>query len=124
MEAQKREDEHIEKPLLVELPEKNTFIHFDLESDSSGERLPMRPTATCPDTVQRRPFRTKTFIAKRQLRRIALHITGQCRPCAFFAFRADSCRLGEECKYCHLCTKEDIREWKKAYAARKRSCGA
>eukprot|EP00929_Paragymnodinium_shiwhaense_P083029 TRINITY_DN4406_c1_g4_i1.p2 TRINITY_DN4406_c1_g4~~TRINITY_DN4406_c1_g4_i1.p2 ORF type:complete len:128 (-),score=27.00 TRINITY_DN4406_c1_g4_i1:418-801(-) len=99
------------------LPQKNTFIHFD-DSDSEAE-LPPRSQATCPDLLQRRAFRTKTFLAKRQQRKLAMHFAGECRPCAYFAFRADGCRQGDDCAFCHYCTRRDIRKWKKTYASNK-----
>eukprot|EP00929_Paragymnodinium_shiwhaense_P018291 TRINITY_DN12859_c0_g1_i1.p3 TRINITY_DN12859_c0_g1~~TRINITY_DN12859_c0_g1_i1.p3 ORF type:complete len:127 (-),score=19.02 TRINITY_DN12859_c0_g1_i1:443-823(-) len=117
MVAFKFDVETIELPQSTDLPEKNTFIHFD-EADSEVE-LPPRNEASCPDLVQRRAFRTKTFLAKRQRRKLALHLAGDCRPCAYFAFKTDGCRLGDDCSYCHLCTRKDIRKWKKQYAANK-----
>eukprot|EP00929_Paragymnodinium_shiwhaense_P083025 TRINITY_DN4406_c1_g1_i1.p1 TRINITY_DN4406_c1_g1~~TRINITY_DN4406_c1_g1_i1.p1 ORF type:complete len:133 (-),score=27.28 TRINITY_DN4406_c1_g1_i1:109-507(-) len=107
---------------VMELPQKNTFIHFDDTTDSDAE-LPPRSEATCPDLLLRRAFRTKTSIAKQQQRKMALHLSGECRPCAYFAFKTDGCRLGDDCQYCHLCTRRDIRKWKRAYAAKKTSDG-
>eukprot|EP00929_Paragymnodinium_shiwhaense_P083022 TRINITY_DN4406_c0_g2_i3.p1 TRINITY_DN4406_c0_g2~~TRINITY_DN4406_c0_g2_i3.p1 ORF type:complete len:123 (+),score=30.31 TRINITY_DN4406_c0_g2_i3:83-451(+) len=109
--------ETIQLPECEALSEKNTFIHFD-DVDSEFER-PSRRQATCPDLVQRRTFRTKTFLAKRQQRKLQMHLDGECRPCAYFALKTDGCRLGDDCVYCHLCTRKDIRKWKKAYAAKK-----
>jgi len=44
------------------------------------------------------------------------HITGQCTPCAYFAFRGDGCRVGDDCEFCHLCTKSQAKAKKKAKA--------
>jgi len=30
----------------------------------------------------------------------AKHIAGECQPCAYFAFRADGCRQGDDCEFC------------------------
>eukprot|EP00929_Paragymnodinium_shiwhaense_P083024 TRINITY_DN4406_c0_g3_i1.p1 TRINITY_DN4406_c0_g3~~TRINITY_DN4406_c0_g3_i1.p1 ORF type:complete len:125 (+),score=43.15 TRINITY_DN4406_c0_g3_i1:73-447(+) len=98
-------------------PEKNTFIHFE-DADTDVE-LPPRNEATCPDLLLRRAFRTKTFLARRQQRKLEMHAAGDCRPCAYFALKADGCRLGDDCSHCHLCTRKDIRKWKKSYAAKK-----
>jgi len=43
-----------------------------------------------------------------------LHRRGECKPCAYFAFRADGCRAGADCEFCHLCTKSQARGKKKA----------
>eukprot|EP00929_Paragymnodinium_shiwhaense_P083020 TRINITY_DN4406_c0_g1_i1.p1 TRINITY_DN4406_c0_g1~~TRINITY_DN4406_c0_g1_i1.p1 ORF type:complete len:127 (+),score=30.56 TRINITY_DN4406_c0_g1_i1:81-461(+) len=113
------EIESIQLPVCDALPQKNTFIHFDdVDSELELER-PSRRQATCPDLVQRRTFRTKTFLARRQQGKLAMHAAGECRPCAYFALKSDGCRLGDDCSYCHLCTRRDIRKWKKAYAVKK-----
>ncbi|CAE8657722.1 unnamed protein product, partial [Polarella glacialis] len=45
------------------------------------------------------------------------HDLGRCKPCRYFAFKADGCRSGDKCSYCHLCNSEDCRRskaiWKK-----------
>jgi len=46
------------------------------------------------------------------------HLRGECQPCAYFAFRSDGCRRGEDCEFCHLCTKTQARAKKKAKALR------
>jgi hypothetical protein len=47
-----------------------------------------------------------------------MHRSGDCQPCAYFAFRADGCRAGDDCEFCHLCTKSQAKSKKKAKAAR------
>ncbi|CAE8604543.1 unnamed protein product [Polarella glacialis] len=49
-----------------------------------------------------------------QLQKVQAHQSGQCRPCSFHLFKADSCRLGDDCQYCHLCTYQDFMQKKKA----------
>jgi hypothetical protein len=51
----------------------------------------------------------------------AFHEIGECSPCAYFWQKADGCRLGDECKYCHLCDRDAIRRWKKAKKQRKKA---
>jgi hypothetical protein len=41
------------------------------------------------------------------------HASGECRPCSFFAFRADGCRWGDDCDFCHLCDASSIRKSKR-----------
>jgi hypothetical protein len=47
-----------------------------------------------------------------------LHRKGECQPCAYFAFRADGCRQGSNCEFCHLCTKSQAKAKKKVKSAR------
>merc|ERR1711959_101283 len=43
----------------------------------------------------------------------AFHGTGRCKPCAWF-WKADSCRHGYKCLYCHLCPQDEIKRRKRA----------
>merc|ERR1712048_85712 len=45
-----------------------------------------------------------------------IHARGECNPCAYFAFRADGCRSGKDCDFCHICTKSQAKAKKKAKA--------
>jgi len=45
-----------------------------------------------------------------------LHGTGACRPCAWF-WKADGCKNGQACQYCHLCPKSELKEKRKAKVA-------
>merc|ERR1711907_758561 len=47
-----------------------------------------------------------------------LHRRGECQPCAYFAFRADGCRQGSDCEFCHLCTKSQAKAKKKMKASK------
>merc|ERR1712232_1180191 len=109
-------------PADTELPTKNTFVHFDT-CDSEYE-LPPRKEATCPDLVQRRAFRTKTFLKRRAQQKALLHAHKQCKPCAYFAYKADGCRNGEDCEHCHLCTRPQIRRRKRLHAVSAAAAGA
>mmetsp|Transcript_67118 Transcript_67118/g.187363 ORF Transcript_67118/g.187363 Transcript_67118/m.187363 type:complete len:101 (+) Transcript_67118:258-560(+) len=42
------------------------------------------------------------------------HDKGECKPCAFFLYKPDGCRLRKACSFCHLCKKGDIRKRKRA----------
>ncbi|CAJ1365408.1 unnamed protein product [Effrenium voratum] len=35
----------------------------------------------------------------------ARHMNGDCRPCAYFNYKKDGCRLAEECQFCHICPR-------------------
>eukprot|EP00930_Biecheleria_cincta_P021457 TRINITY_DN15901_c0_g2_i3.p1 TRINITY_DN15901_c0_g2~~TRINITY_DN15901_c0_g2_i3.p1 ORF type:complete len:121 (+),score=24.78 TRINITY_DN15901_c0_g2_i3:36-398(+) len=41
------------------------------------------------------------------------HDKKECRPCAYFAAKADGCRQGAHCQFCHLCDKGALKAYKK-----------
>merc|ERR1712118_134528 len=41
------------------------------------------------------------------------HIRGECKPCAYYLKKADSCRLGAQCTFCHLCPEGAVKARKK-----------
>jgi len=41
------------------------------------------------------------------------HHIGQCQPCVWNTKRT-GCKNGEECKFCHMCTNEDLKALRKA----------
>ena len=38
-----------------------------------------------------------------------LHDKGQCEPCVF-KHKAGGCWYGDQCRYCHMCTPEEVRK--------------
>jgi len=42
------------------------------------------------------------------------HLSGKCRPCAYFWQKSDGCRWGDSCEFCHLCDRDAIKRQKKA----------
>lgn len=48
------------------------------------------------------------------------HVRGECRPCAYFRHKADGCRQGDDCPFCHLCDHDAIKRLKKAKRQRMR----
>lgn len=40
------------------------------------------------------------------------HLLGQCSPCAYLK-KDDGCRRGADCRFCHLCTAEELKSRKK-----------
>jgi len=58
--------------------------------------------------VTKPSFWSKLMIRKPELMEgSAMHNSGNCRPCGFY-FKG-KCKEANECKYCHLCTKGDVR---------------
>merc|ERR1740139_402354 len=37
------------------------------------------------------------------------HLDDTCKPCAYFYKQEDGCRNGYNCKFCHLCPKNELR---------------
>jgi len=44
------------------------------------------------------------------------HQNGECQPCAFYAFKSFACSKGDDCEFCHLCTKSQAKMRKRAKA--------
>lgn len=44
---------------------------------------------------------------------IVAHEMATCKPCMYFAFKKDSCRKGESCEFCHSCTHEQAKAFKR-----------
>eukprot|EP00929_Paragymnodinium_shiwhaense_P010478 TRINITY_DN11517_c0_g1_i1.p2 TRINITY_DN11517_c0_g1~~TRINITY_DN11517_c0_g1_i1.p2 ORF type:complete len:131 (-),score=31.02 TRINITY_DN11517_c0_g1_i1:310-702(-) len=101
----------------AEIAIKNTFIHFE-EAVEFGEQPSLRRSEkTCPDLVESKLFRTKSRLRREEAEsKFELHARGDCRPCAYYAFKGDGCRMGEDCEFCHLCDRAETRRWKRARA--------
>merc|ERR1719356_647273 len=54
--------------------------------------------------------------AARLAEKMMKHNRKQCTPCTYFTFRDDGCRLGDDCEFCHLCTKQECRKREKQRA--------
>merc|ERR1712151_334859 len=54
--------------------------------------------------------------AARLAEKVMKHNRNQCTPCFYFTFRDDGCRLGDDCEFCHLCTKKQCRQREKQRA--------
>lgn len=53
----------------------------------------------------------------------AQHGTGECKPCAWF-WKEQGCQHGQECGFCHLCPREEIKSRRRAKAASARATAA
>mmetsp|Transcript_72394 Transcript_72394/g.169624 ORF Transcript_72394/g.169624 Transcript_72394/m.169624 type:complete len:291 (-) Transcript_72394:117-989(-) len=40
---------------------------------------------------------------------LAAHLNGTCKPCRFHQLKEGGCRLGDSCRFCHLCSHEQAR---------------
>jgi len=87
-------------------PEKNTFIHYAVPGSMTSS-LCKTEWVSAPSVVINEPFKLKhTSMEER-------HRGGDCKPCAYFLYKADGCRHGDECEYCHLCRRGEIKKRKK-----------
>ncbi|CAE8593818.1 unnamed protein product [Polarella glacialis] len=48
------------------------------------------------------------------------HRLGVCVPCTYFALKADGCRNGDECTWCHICTVDTAKSWRRQLRAEAR----
>merc|ERR1719329_954014 len=62
---------------------------------------------SAPGVVMATPFSTTHPSMEERHRR------GDCKPCAYFLYKADGCRHGDQCEYCHLCKRGEIKKRKK-----------
>merc|ERR1719220_1700356 len=42
------------------------------------------------------------------------HARGECKPCASFWRKADGCRKGIDCPFCHICNQGSVKKKRKA----------
>jgi len=96
---------------------KNSFLHFEEEA----EPAPLRRVASAPGRLaaehqEQGPSKAKgeeAFeVAKAAMAKA--HDNGNCSPCHYFAFKADGCRTGDRCRFCHRCSRDAIMAQKAA----------
>lgn len=85
---------------------KNTFIDgigTDGDADVCSPKLSRCQSA--PGALLSCPFKTYTMAD--------LHEMGRCKPCAYLYGKADGCRRGSECTFCHACPPDELKNRKK-----------
>eukprot|EP00931_Biecheleriopsis_adriatica_P003918 TRINITY_DN105666_c0_g1_i1.p1 TRINITY_DN105666_c0_g1~~TRINITY_DN105666_c0_g1_i1.p1 ORF type:complete len:168 (-),score=29.63 TRINITY_DN105666_c0_g1_i1:109-612(-) len=125
------------KAFISDLPIRNSFIHFQRSASPQ-----LRRCASCPydlleadseDLNSREEGPTHHEWTKRDTkldndqtsRMFTAHKDGSCSPCVYFVRFKDGCRQGAACAFCHFCTKEDLRRYRKAnYRAMKEQAWA
>jgi len=98
---------------LEDIPVKNTFVHFTksdakgtyCDSASESESNKLLRSSSAPAIVMSCTFETLTMSE--------LHEQGKCHPCAYLHAKSDGCRLGSECRFCHLCLPDELKTRKK-----------
>lgn len=129
----------------VKVSIKNTFIQFEVPSSPKNTSSP--PLRSAPGDFFRRFFRTvepesldsslppatpttptspHAFATRPEPSSNGpqAHSLGECTPCAYFWYKKDGCRKGEECEMCHLCPKGEIKRRKKARVQNLKAAGA
>lgn len=93
----------------AEKPVKNTFIHYDIRNMGSMGSLPiiLPKWATSPPVIAENDFHTK-FPSMEEA-----HVRGECKPCAYHVYKPDGCRAGDDCQFCHLCTRGELKRRKR-----------
>jgi len=106
----------------IQLPVKFTFIHFEVQEANQKQDRPrgMARQTSAPGVLCTVPFSEKLSPMERA------HWKGSCKPCAYFHKKADSCRRGEDCEFCHICRPEELLKQTRAkrkaqHEARKKS---
>eukprot|EP00931_Biecheleriopsis_adriatica_P023879 TRINITY_DN14994_c0_g1_i1.p1 TRINITY_DN14994_c0_g1~~TRINITY_DN14994_c0_g1_i1.p1 ORF type:complete len:186 (-),score=24.95 TRINITY_DN14994_c0_g1_i1:7-564(-) len=117
----------LHKMFLSSLPTKYGFIHFACHDDVSGPQ--MRRCESCPagiaffagspELTSKPPHEPALHHGMPDAQRA--HDEGTCRPCAYFWSKADGCRQGADCDFCHLCPPEEFRRRKKEKDRRMRA---
>mmetsp|Transcript_69473 Transcript_69473/g.165634 ORF Transcript_69473/g.165634 Transcript_69473/m.165634 type:complete len:201 (+) Transcript_69473:30-632(+) len=99
----------VEPPLSTQLEIKNTFYNFPglMSSLTSEDGDQTNPWQSAPTVLVQTAWRTK-FPGME-----AAHNRGECKPCAYFLYKPDGCRNSDNCPYCHLCRKGEIKRRKR-----------
>ena len=99
-----------EDVFLGKLEIKNTFYNIKVSSSMFSEDKVEREWESAPPNLLQKSWRTKFPEME------AAHNRGECKPCGYFLYKADGCRNGDRCPYCHLCKKGEIKRRKRAKA--------
>lgn len=101
-------------------PVKHTFIHFDTSSSIDDDDMVsdkcLERSASAPGLLMENPV--FCLVPTRPAEKVSpdqerSHFEGKCTPCAYYYRKQDSCRLGGDCKFCHLCPPEAMKKFKK-----------
>mmetsp|Transcript_27809 Transcript_27809/g.52185 ORF Transcript_27809/g.52185 Transcript_27809/m.52185 type:complete len:189 (-) Transcript_27809:79-645(-) len=113
-------DEQLQEDVFLgKLEIKNTFYHVPLDSSmTEGQLTSENPWQSAPADLVQKAWRTKFPQME------AAHNRGECKPCAYFLYKSDGCRNSENCPYCHLCRKGEIKRRKRQKARELKAAAA
>lgn len=80
----------------------------DEEEDETEKKIVRASWSDSTELEMQRPLSSRPSYEM-----LMAHASGTCSPCAYFYQKEDSCRLGGECKFCHICPPDAIKKHKK-----------
>jgi hypothetical protein len=90
-------------PVATTIPTKNTFVHFSKDDVDMSAQAMLSKSSSAPAICLNHPFKVLVPPTPTEL-----HERGECTPCAYFSLKADGCRRGDACMFCHLCPAEEL----------------
>eukprot|EP00933_Yihiella_yeosuensis_P074187 TRINITY_DN8301_c0_g1_i1.p1 TRINITY_DN8301_c0_g1~~TRINITY_DN8301_c0_g1_i1.p1 ORF type:complete len:182 (+),score=27.63 TRINITY_DN8301_c0_g1_i1:106-651(+) len=124
------------------IQEKNTFIHVQEMADLDNQESALPRCSSAPSLLlTQMDHRTKCDTDQEDLstmftqssedgqasetssleEKMRIHTLGQCKPCGYFYFKEDGCRLGDLCQFCHFCSDDDVKDRKRSMKRQARS---
>jgi hypothetical protein len=102
-------NEDLQEDLFLErvfypMPVQNTFIHYRPIADGGRDWL------SSPSKMLQKSFHTIWPNHE------SAHNRGECKPCAYHLYKTDGCRWGNDCQFCHLCKRGELKKRKKERA--------
>eukprot|EP00442_Polarella_glacialis_P055819 CAMPEP_0115088456 /NCGR_PEP_ID=MMETSP0227-20121206/24005_1 /TAXON_ID=89957 /ORGANISM="Polarella glacialis, Strain CCMP 1383" /LENGTH=143 /DNA_ID=CAMNT_0002478735 /DNA_START=70 /DNA_END=501 /DNA_ORIENTATION=- len=103
---------------------KNTFLHVVSSMEDQMDRTrSLTRTRSEPVLLQARAETAPAILqdaqegsmldassGSQEEKKRLLHALGICKPCSYFAFKADGCRQGDSCAFCHFCTEGEAKD--------------
>ncbi|CAE7654059.1 SLC8A1 [Symbiodinium sp. CCMP2456] len=113
-------DEQLQEDVFLgKLEIKNTFYNIPVASSMTEIHVtPDTNWKSAPAALVQKNWRTKFPEME------AAHNRGECKPCAYFLYKTDGCRNSENCPYCHLCRKGEIKRRKRQRAKQLKAAAA
>jgi len=107
------------------VPVKSGFIHYHFD-EFNLLAAPALRRSSCPTILSlvEKPLAVVDVVEQPQAvveikmtaAVMAKHVSGDCNPCAYYMIMADGCRNGENCNFCHLCDRAEIKRQKRQRA--------
>jgi len=109
-------------PEYHDVPVKHTFIHFDQLEEAQGSPISRRVRRFRRSKSAPVVLASSSRTVENHLEKVhEAHLRGNCRPCAYFWYKEDGCRLTDRCKFCHQCPPGEIKRRKKEKKAKKKA---
>mmetsp|Transcript_74207 Transcript_74207/g.206249 ORF Transcript_74207/g.206249 Transcript_74207/m.206249 type:complete len:176 (-) Transcript_74207:68-595(-) len=95
---------------------RNTFIEVEEHSTASDiDDVPAvrQRSASEPPASSRARSRVLCTSSIEITSQRARHLSGNCKPCAYYFQKEDGCRQGTSCPFCHMCPPGEFKKRKK-----------